>query len=113
MNMRDAILAALRRSGPPYALNPKELLSSVMISSGGMTKRLDRLEEAGLVTRRPDPSDRRGISVKLTPRGRRTVDRALEIHSANEEALLEPLNADERELLGVLLRKLLVSLEGR
>ena len=105
------VLAALRRAAPPYALNPKQLLDAVMLSSGGMTKRLDRLEQAGLVERRPDPADRRGTLVRLTPRGRRAIDRALEVHIANEERLLEPLDDDDARALDSLLRKLLVGLE--
>src|SRR5437867_3168825 len=66
------LLAALRRSGPPYELNPGELMETTMLSSGGMTKRLDRLVEAGLVERRPDPSDRRGTRVRVTRRGKTT-----------------------------------------
>jgi DNA-binding MarR family transcriptional regulator len=102
------VLAALRRSGP---LNPKGLLETVMLSSGGMTKRLDQLERAGLVKRSPDPSDRRGTLVRLTPRGRRVVDRAVEVHIAGEERLLEPLTAPERRTLDRLLRKLLARAE--
>src|SRR5437899_1466716 len=67
------LLAALRRSGAPYELNPGELMETTMLSSGGMTKRLDRLVEAGLVERRPDPTDRRGTRVRLTRRGKATI----------------------------------------
>ena len=58
------LLAALRRAGEPYALTPTQLMQTMMLSSGGMTKRLDRLAAAGLVERRPDPNDRRGILVR-------------------------------------------------
>src|SRR5437763_1623513 len=68
------VLAALRRAGPPYQLNPTALRESTMLSSGGMTKRLDRLTEAGLIERRPDPGDRRGTLVRLTRRGRAAID---------------------------------------
>src|SRR5262245_2119564 len=81
------LLAALRRSGPPFELNPTQLLATTMLSSGGMTKRLDRLEEAGLVARRPDPDDRRGTLVRLTTNGKAAVDAALVTHVANEERL--------------------------
>jgi DNA-binding MarR family transcriptional regulator len=102
---------ALRRAGPPYELNPTDLMEATMLSSGGMTKRLDRLVEAGLVERRPDPDDRRGTLVRLTRKGRAGIDRALEAHVANEELLLEPLSAADRRSLDHLLRRLLSGLE--
>src|SRR4051812_38590228 len=68
------ILATLRRHGPGGGLTPKQLLGSVMLSSGGMTGRLDQLERAGLVSRRPDPDDRRGVVVELTAKGRKLID---------------------------------------
>jgi DNA-binding MarR family transcriptional regulator len=105
------VLAALRRAGAPYELNPTELIRATLLSSGGLTKRVDRLEEAGLVARRPDPKDRRGTLVRLTRRGKRIVDRALEAHLANEERLLSSLSAADRHSLDDLLRKLLVPLE--
>jgi len=104
------LLAALRRSGPPYALNPTELMRATMLSSGGMTKRLDRMAEAGLVERLPDPADRRGTLVRLTPKGRRRIDRAVEQHVTNEEELLSPLGSAERRELDRILRKLLQDL---
>ncbi len=104
------LLAALRRAGSPYELNPTQLMRMTMLSSGGMTKRLDRLVQAGLVTRRPDPGDRRGTLVRLTARGRKTIDAALVTHTASEEQLLSALDPAEREALDGLLRKLLASL---
>jgi DNA-binding MarR family transcriptional regulator len=103
------VLAALRRAGPPYQMNPTRLFNSVVLSSGAMTNRLDRLEEMGLVERLLDPNDRRGRLVALTDRGRELVDAAAVEHLANEERLLRALDADEREQLAALLRKLLVS----
>jgi DNA-binding MarR family transcriptional regulator len=105
------LLAALRRAGAPYALNPSELMRATLLSSGGMTKRLDRLEEAGLIERRPDPDDRRGTRVRLTRRGKATIDRALGTHVANEELLLADFSPAERAELDRLLRRLLVRLE--
>jgi DNA-binding MarR family transcriptional regulator len=105
------LLAALRRAGKPYELNPTQLMHATMLSSGGMTKRLDRLAAAGLVERRPDPSDRRGTLVRLTARGRKTIDAALPVHVANEARLLAGLSAQERRSLDSLLRKLLAKLE--
>jgi DNA-binding MarR family transcriptional regulator len=105
------LLAALRRSGPPYELNPGELMKTTMLSSGGMTKRLDRLVEAGLVERRPDPDDRRGTRVRLTRRGKAVFDRALEAHLENEERALGSLERAHRRELDRLLRRLLEELE--
>jgi len=105
------LMAALRRAGSPYELNPTQLMRETMISSGGMTKRLDRLTEAGLVRRRPDPDDRRGTLVRLTPRGVALIDDALETHIANEDRVLSSLNASERRTFDALLRKLLEGLE--
>jgi DNA-binding MarR family transcriptional regulator len=106
------VLAALRRAGAPYELNPKELMRATMLSSGGMTKRLDRLVDAGLIERRPDPADRRGTLVKLTRRGKRTIDAAIDVHIAYEKRLLGALSAADRRELDALLRKLLTRLEA-
>jgi DNA-binding MarR family transcriptional regulator len=105
------LLAALRRSGPPYELNPTQLTRATLLSSGGMTKRLDRLAEAGLVERRADPADRRGVLVGLTSHGKAVVDTALEAHVANEKRLLRSLSAADRRALDDLLRTLLADLE--
>jgi DNA-binding MarR family transcriptional regulator len=103
------VLAALRRAGPPYRMNPTKLFGSVILSSGAMTNRLDGLEGMGLIERLPDPTDRRGRLVVLTDKGRELVDTAVTDHLANEERLLSALNAEEREQLAGLLRKLLLS----
>jgi DNA-binding MarR family transcriptional regulator len=105
------LLAALRRAGKPHELNPTRLMRATMLSSGGMTKRLDRLAEAGLIQRRADPGDRRGTLVRLTRRGRAAIDKALETNLANEERLLEPLTQADRRTLDRLLRRLLAGLE--
>jgi DNA-binding MarR family transcriptional regulator len=103
------VLAALRRAGPPYQMNPTTLFNAVILSSGAMTNRLDGLEEIGLVERLPDPADRRGRLVGLTDKGRQLVDSAVTDHLENEEHLLSGLDPDEREELAALLRKLLLS----
>ena len=103
------VLAALRRAGPPYRMNPTTLFNAVILSSGAMTNRLDRLEELGLVRRLPDPTDRRGRLVELTTKGRALVDKAVVEHLANEQRLLSGLSASERTRLAELLRKLLHS----
>jgi DNA-binding MarR family transcriptional regulator len=105
------LLAALRRAGAPYELNPTQLIETTLLSSGGMTKRLDRLVEEGLVERRPDPDDRRGTLVRLTRHGKTTIDEALEAHLTNEEALLSSLSASDRRTLDSLLRRLLTDVE--
>jgi DNA-binding MarR family transcriptional regulator len=104
------VLATLRRSGHPYMLSPTQLYEALMISSGGMTNRLDRLERAGLVERRPDPNDRRGKLIALTDAGRRVVDQLIDGVVAGEERLLSVLTRAEREQLNVLLKKLITGL---
>jgi DNA-binding MarR family transcriptional regulator len=106
------LLAALRRAGRPCELNPKALMEAVMLSSGGMTKRLDTMERAGLIERRPDPADRRGTLVRLTAAGERVIDRAVDLHIANEDRLLASLEQEEVRTLDDLLRKLLIGLEA-
>jgi DNA-binding MarR family transcriptional regulator len=105
------LLAALRRAGPPYELKPTQLMRATLLSSSGMTKRLDRMAAAGLIERRPDPHDRRGTLVRLTRRGKSVIDRALETHVANEERLLGALTPAQRLTLDGLLRELLIQLE--
>jgi DNA-binding MarR family transcriptional regulator len=100
------VLATLRRAGEPYRLTPGALLESMMVTSGAVTKRVDRLERAGLVDRAPDPDDRRGVLVGLTAEGLELVDRVVEEHLENEENLLAGLTDAERERLARLLRKL-------
>jgi DNA-binding MarR family transcriptional regulator len=104
------VLATLRRSGEPYMLSPTRLYDTAMISSGGMTNRLDRLERAGLVERRPDPNDRRGKLIALTAAGRRVIDETITRHVANEEQLLSVLTPTEQQELDALLRKLIAGL---
>jgi DNA-binding MarR family transcriptional regulator len=105
------VLAALRRAGSPHELSPGRLIRALMLSSAGMTKRLDRMAESDLVERRPDPEDRRGVLVRLTPRGRELVDEVLGPHVEREKRLLEALSPTEQRTLDALLRKLLVELE--
>ena len=103
------VLAALTRSGPPYRLKPGELVGALVLSSGAVTNRIDRVEAAGLVKRLPDPDDRRGTLVALTVKGRTVVDEAVRAHLANEERLLGALSSADRAQLTRLLRKLLLS----
>lgn len=104
------VLATLRRSGEPFMLSPTRLYEAAMISSGGMTARLDRLERAGLVERRPDPNDRRGKLIALTARGREVIDTTITRHVANEQRILTSLTSAEQEELAVLLQKLIAGL---
>lgn len=103
------VLATLRRSGPPYQLTPTALFSALMLSSGAMTNRLDRLEKAGYIERQPDPNDRRGTLVTLTTQGLELIDQAVAAHIAHEQQLLTPLTPEEQKMLAELLRKLLLS----
>jgi DNA-binding MarR family transcriptional regulator len=106
-----AVLAALRRAGPPHCLSPTDLYNSLLVSSGAMTNRLRRLEIAGLVKRMPDPDDGRGLLVALTPKGHRVIDEAVDAHTANEHRLLAALTASDRQVLADLLRRLLLQFE--
>lgn len=106
------VLATLRRAGAPYALTPTELYEATMVTSGAMTARLDRLEKAGLTRRAPHPSDRRGVVVELTVKGRELTDEALTAHVANEHQILAGLTRGERETLAKLLEKLIGSLSS-
>jgi DNA-binding MarR family transcriptional regulator len=103
------VLATLRRAGAPFRLPPSELSRSLMVSSGGMTKRLKSLEATGLVTRPPSPVDGRSSLVELTPRGRKLVETVVVAHLENEERILAGLGADERRQLADLLRALLLA----
>ncbi|MDN5797618.1 MAG: MarR family transcriptional regulator [Intrasporangium sp.] len=105
------VLSALRRAGQPYQLSPGRLLQQTLVTSGTMTNRIDRLERRGFVERRPDPSDRRGVHVRLTEAGREVVDRALAELIAQERTMLADLSAADRQTLAGLLRRLLVPLE--
>jgi DNA-binding MarR family transcriptional regulator len=100
------VLATLRRSGEPFALTPTALYEAAMISSGGMTNRLDRLERAELIERRKHPTDRRGTLVALTDKGRSLIDEMLAPHIENEQRVLAPLTEAEQRQLDELLGKL-------
>ncbi|HXS72051.1 MAG TPA: MarR family transcriptional regulator [Patescibacteria group bacterium] len=104
-------LSALRVSGPPHRLSPTRLGRGLMLSSAGVTSRIDRLERRGLVRRLPDPDDRRGVIVELTDEGARLVDEAVAAVAESDRQLLGRLDADEIAQLQALLKKLLASLE--
>ncbi len=106
------VLSALRRQGPPYQMTPGALIRATLVTSGTMTNRIDRLAEAGLVRRKPDPRDRRGVLVTLTDQGRAEADDALADLLRRERDLLASLGpADQRTLAG-LLRALLAPFDA-
>ncbi|WCD86870.1 Multiple antibiotic resistance protein MarR [Streptomyces xanthophaeus] len=100
------VLTSLRRAGAPYQLSPGQLLTQTLVTSGTMTNRIDRLAKKGLVERLPDPSDRRGVLVRLTPEGRDRADQALAGLLAQERAILAQLSQGQRGDLAALLRQL-------
>ncbi|MFC8342869.1 MarR family winged helix-turn-helix transcriptional regulator [Streptomyces sp. NPDC057280] len=105
------VLCALRRAGEPYERAPGELAAHTMVTTGAMTKRIDRLERAGLVTRRRSAGDQRGRIVALTRAGRELIDRAFTDHIRNERRLLDLLTPAEAETLEKLLATWLARLE--
>jgi len=105
------VLGALRTAGPPHRLSPTQLLKGLMLSSAGMTGRLDRLEERGLVERHRDPGDRRAVLVELTEKGRELVDAAVAANTRAERGLLDGLGERGAKYLARLLQRLLARLE--
>ena len=101
------VLATLRRSGAPYSLSPRELSSTLMLTTGGMTGRLDKLERASLLRRSPDPHDRRALRVTLTEDGLRVVDQAVAAGLAVQQQAISVLDAEKVGQLADLLRELL------
>ncbi len=106
------VLSALRREGAPYQLSPGQLVAQTLVTSGTMTNRIDRLVARGLVSRGPDPSDRRGVTVTLTTAGRTVVDAAMADLLDRERVLLNRLSTSERAQLAGLLRRLLSPFEA-
>jgi len=104
------VLATLRRSGKPHVLTPTDLYEAAMISSGSMTNRIDRLEKAGLVERRPNPADKRGMLVALTTAGLDLIEGAVTAHVANQHAIVSGLSVQEQNELSTMLAKLLAML---
>ncbi|MFF8030959.1 MULTISPECIES: MarR family winged helix-turn-helix transcriptional regulator [unclassified Streptomyces] len=105
------VLAALRRSGEPYTLSPRQLSATLMLTTGGMTGRLDKLERAGLLRRSPDPHDRRGLQVTLTGEGLRLADEAVGAGLAVQTEALSALDGERAGRLADLLRELLIATE--
>src|SRR6185295_6974492 len=107
------LLGRLRSYGPPYRRSPGQLAGDMRLSSGAMTNRLDRMEEAGLIRRLPDPNDRRAVQVELTDAGRRAWDDTISVQAAKEALVAEALNAKEKQELNDLLRRLMLEFERR
>jgi DNA-binding MarR family transcriptional regulator len=105
------LLGALRRSGPPYRRSPGQLADDIGLSSGAMTNRLDRLEEAGLLRRLPDPDDRRGLKVELTDAGWRAWQDSTGAQARKEALVASALDQGEKEALNGLLRRLMLEFE--
>jgi DNA-binding MarR family transcriptional regulator len=105
------VLAALRRSGEPFSLSPTTLAVSLMLTTGGMTGRLDKLQRAGLLARCPDPNDRRALKACLTERGRALVDEAVAAGLEEQRLVLDRLPAEERSALADRLRALLAAMD--
>ena len=106
------VLATLRRSGAPFERAPSELAANTMVTTGAMTKRIDRLEVAGLVARRPGGGDGRRRIVALTPAGLALIDEAFTAHIANESRLVAALPPDDRAALERILKAWLSQVEG-
>jgi DNA-binding MarR family transcriptional regulator len=106
------VLAALRRAGAPFERAPGELAEHTMVTTGAMTKRIDRLERDGLVTRRPSTSDGRGRVVALTAAGRELIDRAFTEHMRNERRLLDQLTPEDAARLEAILTTWLACFES-
>jgi DNA-binding MarR family transcriptional regulator len=106
------ILATLRRKDPNGGLSPSELLKNVALSSGGMTARLDKLEEAQLINRKQDPNDRRMLAIQLTDRGRVLIEAAIKARFAEAQKSLPPFDDIEMETFAQLLRRWLVTHSG-
>lgn len=107
------VLATLLRSGPPYLLRPTELYRSLMISSGGLTHRLDRLESRRLVERERSAEDTRSFLVRLTPEGIALAERAFREDMAVEKRLLECLDDEEKATLARLLSRIVLHLDDK
>jgi DNA-binding MarR family transcriptional regulator len=107
------VLNHLQSAGPPYRRSAGKLAARSELSSGAMTNRLDRLEDAGLVRRVPDPDDRRGVQVELTEHGLKVWEDALRTGAAQEALVAAALTKEEKAQLNSLLRRLMLEFERR
>jgi DNA-binding MarR family transcriptional regulator len=107
------VLSALRRTGPPHRLPATKLARSVLLSSGGMTARLDRMEASGFIRRLADPGDRRGVLVELTRKGKAAVEKVIDGQRDHYEPVLSVLTQTERKVFADMLRRQIVAFERR
>ena len=105
------VMATLLRNGSPYTLTPNQLLDSVMITSGALTNRLDKLEKMSLIIRKANPDDGRGVLIALTKKGLTLIKKAVVSHVKNEEVLIDALSKKEQLVLAGLLKKILLKFE--
>lgn len=105
------VLATLRRAGAPYCLSPTQLYKSLLVTSGAMTNRLNRLADAGAIERIADPNDKRSILVALTEAGREKIEQALQVHTQTQNDLLASLDGSQQAQLQALLSQLLQTTE--
>ncbi|MCG9629308.1 MULTISPECIES: MarR family transcriptional regulator [Vibrio] len=105
------VLATLRRSGKPYRLTPSELIGSMMLTSGAMTNRLDKLEAKGLISREHSKEDRRSVSVKLTKSGLTLIDEMMTEHVEMQKKLVKTLSASQKKNTNQLLKTWLSAYE--
>lgn len=106
-----AVLCNLRVSGAPFQMSPKDLIQSVLLTSGGMSNLLERMENKKWIKRISDPNDRRGVVVQLLPLGKKSIDAAMTEHVEDEREIIKVLNKQERHQLEELLKKLLTDLD--
>jgi DNA-binding MarR family transcriptional regulator len=107
------VLNTLRRVAHQRGSKPGDLARSSLITTGAMTSRLDRLEAAGFVRRTPDPADRRGVLVRLTPSGTKVARQALQKLIAANQTFLEPLSAQQQDSIASAFKQLLLHHEAR
>lgn len=112
LNVGEFDLLAVLLREPTHALTPSEIQSLILISSGGLSNRMTRLESRGFIERLPDPRDRRGVIVSLTQSGKSLIETVAPTHLAIENASIEMLSFDEQLLLKNLLKKILLSAEA-
>ncbi|EGR3263747.1 MarR family transcriptional regulator [Vibrio parahaemolyticus] len=105
------VLATLRRAGAPYRLTPSELIASMMLTSGAMTNRLDKLEKKGFIAREHSKEDRRSVTVELTTEGLALIESLIQEHVDVQHSLISGLSADEKSQVNQALKLLLSQFE--